>query len=208
MENLTDRLNYILELKGLSQSDLARLISVKPQVIQYLCTSNAKNSRFTFDIAQALEINPEWLATGKKPIFLSEDSKDAFIKDKILIPILDWKELFLLLKNSLVIDDSHELTLVPSKYKKCFGLSMSDNSMQPVFTTRTLLIIKPEQVPNINDYVLVYLTLENTFIIRKLIVIDGKSILLPLNTNLFKEVELMDEDKVIGKVMENRTTYE
>ncbi len=64
-ETLGDRLGRVLQERSLSQSELARQVGVRPQAIQYICDKKAKRSSFVAEIAEALNISPFWLATGK-----------------------------------------------------------------------------------------------------------------------------------------------
>ncbi|MCB1826949.1 MAG: helix-turn-helix transcriptional regulator, partial [Coxiellaceae bacterium] len=72
LDTLSCRLNYALELTGTRKADLARAIDVKPQVIQFLCNSKTKASRFSFEIATALGLSVRWLATGEGAMFLAD----------------------------------------------------------------------------------------------------------------------------------------
>jgi len=210
MKNLTERLTHILKEKNMSQTELAKLISVKPQVIQYLCSSKAQSSRFTFEIAQALDVNPEWLATGKKPIYLPTSPTEAFLENKALIPIFDFTQLSLLEKNNFHFDavPHNNMSIVQAKHKSCFGLIMPDNSMFPIFNNGAVLVINPNEELKINDYGLIQLVNENVFLIRKLTLIDNRKHITPINTTLFKEAPISNQDKIIGKIIEGRNSYE
>ncbi len=69
MKNLSERLNHALAVTNTKKADLARAIGVKPQVIQFLCSSHTQASRFTFELATALGLNTRWLATGEGEMF-------------------------------------------------------------------------------------------------------------------------------------------
>src|SRR3990167_5243286 len=143
MSTYAERLNTVLAFRKVSQSELARLIDVKPQVIQYLCNNKAKVSRFTFEIAQVLEVNPEWLATGKQPMIIVESPKDYY-KDKTLIPIINWNKLYQYSQNNYdpsTNQKMHEWILVSAENKDCIGLYLSDNSMLPKFEPDSLIIV-------------------------------------------------------------------
>lgn len=63
-----ERLRVAMTHAGdMSQSELARLVGVKPQSIQYLLNSanEARGSRYIASIARALNVSPDWLATGR-----------------------------------------------------------------------------------------------------------------------------------------------
>lgn len=54
----------------MSQSELARVVGIKPQSVQYLCTSKSDGtrSRFITEIAITLGVRPEWLLAGEEPM--------------------------------------------------------------------------------------------------------------------------------------------
>lgn len=59
-----ERLLWAMAVKGLNQSELARLVRVTPQSIQYLCdpANHARGSRNTAAFADACGVDPNWLA--------------------------------------------------------------------------------------------------------------------------------------------------
>jgi len=70
MSTLAARLSFILEKKSLSQSEAARLIGISQQSLSYIINKNLTSSKIAPQIAEALDINPEWLicGTGKPEI--------------------------------------------------------------------------------------------------------------------------------------------
>ena len=77
-ETFGQRLQKALQYAGLSQSDVARAIKIKPQAIQYLCAGKAKSSRYATQIAKVCNVDPDWLATGKGVMIkdtLSDDER-------------------------------------------------------------------------------------------------------------------------------------
>jgi transcriptional regulator with XRE-family HTH domain len=60
------RIRLVLNEKGMSQAELARMVGAKQQTIAYLVREDqpATSSRYTAQIAQALGVNLEWLADG------------------------------------------------------------------------------------------------------------------------------------------------
>lgn len=66
MDRYSDRLRWAMKHAGLeNQSDLARRVGVKQASIWHLLQPAAQKSGLTPQIAQALGVNPDWLATGK-----------------------------------------------------------------------------------------------------------------------------------------------
>lgn len=65
MITLSERLHFILDKKGLSQSEAARLIGISQQSLSYIINNKLNASKMSPKIAEALDINPEWLIFGK-----------------------------------------------------------------------------------------------------------------------------------------------
>lgn len=65
MDTFGQRLRSALHERNVSQSQLARMLGVQPQAVQYLCSDKAQRSRYTSEIASVLGISADWLATGR-----------------------------------------------------------------------------------------------------------------------------------------------
>lgn len=196
-ENLSTRLVHAMATLGMSQSELARRIGIKPQAIQYLCTSNASRSKFAFDIADALGINIDWLLTGQGKM-KEKDAYDHVTKIPIIEP-----------ENICKWIDSNEQYSVESYYstmqqiyldKKCYAIKINDSSMAPRFEIGTVLIVDPSLSPNENDFVVVFTDLSKTPIVRHLIKKNDRFILMPINLNLYKEIYMKNEYRFLGVV--------
>ena len=73
LETLGDRLNWALDKKGMSQSELARRIGVKPQSIQAIVSGKAKTSGRIAKIARVLGLNAHWLADNEGKPWASQE---------------------------------------------------------------------------------------------------------------------------------------
>lgn len=200
-ENLSSRLLYALNRQKISQSELARKIGVKPQVIQYLCTGNANKSKFSYEIAIALEINPNWLIAGKGPMQdLNEIKVSTSTQPKV--PLLSWDGA-LDLKNH--ISNANDYIHITTELKsQCYALRVFDTSMVPRFEIGSILIIDPELEPKNGDFVIAKLSEQKQPIFRQFIKNKNMLFLLPINTALYKEIEMNLKDKILGVV---RQTY-
>lgn len=206
-KNLSERLRYALKTLEVSQSELAKRLSIKPQMIQYLCASNSVKSKFTFDIAEALEIDVSWLATGKgNPPTLF--NKSEVVKNKIPLltynQIRDWKIYKKLNKpfTSSWIPVCDDINL------DSYALVLNDRSMAPRFDLDTIIIIDPtvtvnDEIKN-NLYVLIYLANEDFVVFRHLVCINNNRYLMPINTRLYKEIILNEQDIILGVCKEAR----
>ncbi len=68
MDEIAKRTRVLREGKGLSQSELARTIGVKPQSIQALEKGKVKSPKYIVQLARALGVNPEYLESGRSAI--------------------------------------------------------------------------------------------------------------------------------------------
>lgn len=64
MNELKDRLKFARERLNLSQADVAMAVGMKQPSYFQLEAGKTKKSRFSYDIARFLEINPDWLING------------------------------------------------------------------------------------------------------------------------------------------------
>lgn len=203
LKNLSERLNYALELTGTKKADLARSISIKPQVIQFLCNSKTQSSRFTFEIATALGINTRWLATGEGEIFIADDPKYQILKEYVSIPLLNAhniREVFLLNKDPNIENIKTWFPL--QSQDKHFGIKMMDTSMHPVFPKGAYLFIRKHKFENIANfkYVFLYIKKFDMFVVREVTIDDSDILLVPQNKELFKDIIFNDEVKFLGVI--------
>lgn len=68
MKTLADRLQFIINKRGLSQNDVAKICNIRQGSVSYILSNNIKKSKLSNDIAKGLGISHEWLAEGKGTI--------------------------------------------------------------------------------------------------------------------------------------------
>ena len=202
--NLSSRLNYSLQLTGTKKADLARAIGVKPQVIQFLCSSETQSSRFTFEIATALGLSTRWLATGEGEMFLADDPIRQFLKAYARIPLLQGEDLRNVCLRGKRLDEVETRTWLPLKtnHQAVFAVKMSDASMEPFIPSNADLFISTSFDLSRSDckYAFVYLIKFDTFVIREVIKNGDSIILAPKNTELFKEIKFDNDVTMLGLV--------
>jgi hypothetical protein len=204
LDNLSERLVYILGLTKTKKADLARAINVKPQVIQFLCNGSTQSSRFTFEIAVALGLNTRWLATGKGAIFIADDPKKKILLEYQLVPLFNITET-LKLADGLKLEAIEADAWLPYKTKKetFFAMLMPDESMQPTIPHRALIFIERLEdgaIPVENDIVLIFLRQFNAMIVRKYSIHNGSAILVSTNNEIYTTTPFSKDMKIIGLV--------
>jgi hypothetical protein len=191
------------------QAQLAKLINVKPQVINFLCETNTKNSRFTFEIASVLELNPTWLATGQGAMFLNDDPRYKLFKEYEIVQVLDdstIKSAFQFEK----LPEQKNVMVAPVKTQRenVFGLIIKDVAMSPIFPINSILFFQwdPTYKPKAEDYLVLY-SEEYDAVLRKLVIENDKEILAIINEKFYRPVEFSKKIKIIGTVIATYNTF-
>lgn len=205
LATLSDRLVHVLDLTGTRKADLARAIDVSPQVIQFLCSSHTKSSRFTFEIATALGLNTRWLATGEGEMFLADDPKHQLFKAYQRVPILSDNALLGFAKSKEgSLPTSRQWAVLKSTKSNLFCVKVSDTSMEPLLPINSLVFFQKVFDYHIHegDIVLAFVEAFQTIIIRKVKQIESQTYLVPHNEALFKQIELVRPEMVIAIAIE------
>lgn len=64
MENLSERIRFILYKHSISQSEAARRCGISQQSMNYIIKNNLTSSKLSHQIAEGLNVNAEWLING------------------------------------------------------------------------------------------------------------------------------------------------
>lgn len=90
MKTLAERVKYARELKDLSQHEIAEKAGISQPTYFKIENGLTQKPRNILDIAQALNVNPQWLATGQ-----GEMTAQPFLQSNIsshFEPISDWND--------------------------------------------------------------------------------------------------------------------
>lgn len=204
LKTLSSRLNYVIQLTGTKKADLARAINVKPQVIQFLCTSDTKSSRFTFEIATALGLNTRWLATGDGEMFAADDPKKRAFKTYKKIPLLSIFDLQVIFIQNKKLDETSIKKWLPLETESddYFAISMPDSSMEPRIPAGASIFIRKHDKSLLADIKIVfaYLSKFDTFVVRELTNVNSELLLAPINNLLYKDVKIDNSVQLLGIV--------
>ena len=201
-KTLSSRLLYAMRQLNISQSELARRVGIKQQVIQYLCTSNASKSKFSHDIASALGINLSWLISGEGVMQESTLESDMTIDKQTKIPLLPWDKVFnwSLDKSKCINDVKKWVNTSISLGENSYALCVHDTSMSPRFEIGATLIVDPCILPHHKDFVIMLIEGLEIPICRQLIHDSDQELLVPINSILSKEIKIQPKDRCLGIV--------
>lgn len=205
LRTLSDRLHFAMEKEGVSQAALARAVDIKPAALQYLLSSNAQASRFTFELARALNVRPEWLATGSGPVAIEEDPLYSAITKYKSIPVLNiedvmqWKEI-----NKIKWHDDF-IMIEKTSGENTFAFKIADAAMKPVFNKGNIVIVTADKSPSDGDLVVGMIASQNEVMFRKLS-LGHEALFLPYNLELYKPIPMTTKDIILGVAIEVRVT--
>jgi transcriptional regulator with XRE-family HTH domain len=210
LDSLSGRIKYALERKGVSKAKLAKMIGVKHQVIQYLCSHDIKNSRFLPSIAEALNIDMGWLTTGQGA-FQPTDSQQPPLYE---IPLLDEMGIRYLCANhdntSLNQQDIAPYvksiitsTQKPTDENSTFCFILHDSAMSPAIPTKSLVFVDQKK-PLSNESYGLFLMQNKEIILRKIQCMVDEITLLAFNKLIYKNILLSEKDFFIGAITEIR----
>ena len=181
MKTFADRLNFALKNAGVNQSELGKLVGLKPQAIQYLCSGKGKASTKSFEMAKALNVDPAWLTEGKG----SYNNLDNCIN---YFPIISWNDIVdykTVVPKSYSTDFDKSLCSQDKCSKLTFGLKIENDVMQsdesPSFSQGSFIIVDPEAEIKNNRFVVVKLS-KNEIVLRQLIIDGNNKYLKKLNS--------------------------
>ncbi len=203
LRTLSDRLHFAMEKEGISQAALARAVDIKPAALQYLLSSNAQVSRFTFELAHALNVRPEWLATGNGPVAVEEDPLYRAITQYTPIPVLNiedvsqWREF-----NKIKWHDDF-IMIEKSCGENAFAFKIADAAMKPIFNKGNIVIVATDKSPTDGDLVVGRIASQNEVMFRKLS-LGHDALFLPYNLELYKPITMTKEDTILGVAIEVR----
>ncbi|RDE82776.1 helix-turn-helix transcriptional regulator [Haemophilus parahaemolyticus] len=91
METLAQRLKFVMDEQGISQNALARMIGVTQPSIKKVLNGDTLNPKYILEIADALNVSPEWLKTGKgdTPDFSKEVEDEEENGHLVRVEVLD-----------------------------------------------------------------------------------------------------------------------
>lgn len=205
----TERLNYAMKLKGFSQDKLAKKANMAQSSVWKLTSGTAKSTRKIIEIANALKVDPEWLAKGVGEMDIKSDVIPLGDISITKVPIINYVQA----GNWTGVhpDNDFEYILTTDHLSNdSFALRIKGNSMNPDFKENDLIIIDPQVKPNAGDFVVAMNgDHEATF---KKYQFDGYDnngrehfILVALNSDYQYKMSSREQDiRIVGTLVEHR----
>lgn len=196
--------------KKLTQEELAEIVGIKQQAVQRIEAGKVKSTSYVVQLAQALDVTPEWLALGEETaetgLADGHTSSNASTQQCTQAPLLKWHDLELVKQLPLSSGEYSKLPLLDRVCNKCFALQIKDNSMtatnpgQPSFLPNDYIIIDTSLESKNGDFVIAKLDNSSQMTFRQLVSSPTGNQLSPLNKQ-YNNILVNDNVEIIGTVI-------
>lgn len=205
--NICNTLSGLLKEKGITEAELARRVGLRRATINRIThgiTPDPRSSTLQA-IAKFFNISIDQLL-GNQPICTQHTTaKNRYKK----VPILSWQEVPQwndITNSHAQVLEQHLIESPDGAPEGDFVLSMTGDSMQPLFNDGCMLVVCTKNTPDNKDFVIATIRDREETLCRQLI-IDGKyKILKPLNP-IFPVLSLMPDDLIVGTVIQSHNYF-
>lgn len=176
LDNVSKRLKYIIDTLGVKQSHMAEKLGLSPSGLHYILNNDVRFSKNAKKIAEYLNVNEEWLATGEGHIYYEENKPLRTYKIPLYYP--DQLRLYFRSnkRNSINTND-YMVTTIPY-LNKTIGIYLTATDFSPKFEVGDMVVF--EQTENFKDgeILLIYLSKSNDIILRYAFHIENSVVLI------------------------------
>jgi SOS-response transcriptional repressor LexA len=202
-------LSRLLTLHNISEAELSRKINVPRATINRLASGRTPDPRVSTleTIAEYFSVSLEQLL-GKQPLYSNADSMVA--KARASLPIIDWKDTahWHGAINGINPENHFDWIMIDTSIETgLFALRVRGDSMWPNFQENTILIIDPDKVPKNRSFVIYYIKDLGEVVFRQLL-IDGSYKFLKAINSMFPNIQISEDDQLIGTVLQTRNSYD
>lgn len=208
--SLSKILNRLLFEKNIKPAELARLTKVSQPTIHRLITgtSNRPHLSSLKPIADFFSISTEQLI-GLSPIPWIKTKDEENIKT---LPILNWSQVedWSMKRIGQNQESEFENIIVDTNIgNNSFGLIIKDESMEPVFSVGSLIIIDPEKEIRDRGFILVQFKNSQEPILRQLIIDDKDYYVKAISPALYDKIhKIGKDDKIFGVLVQSRRNFD
>lgn len=214
MTTLSERLTALMDDKGLSQAELARMIGVKQPSIFKILSGQTLNPKNILEIATALNVDPHWLKTGEgdpDPSYRIVEVSEPQNPNTVRIDILDVEAsagsgAYLSPTEQGLLSQEFDLTFFRQQFGRADAkhlklITVKGDSMAPTLESGDLLYVDISENYFAADGLYVFTFDGQTFIKRLQKV--GKEMLVISDNPTYKEWTFTQDDDVFihGRVI-------
>lgn len=214
MTTLSERLTSLMNEKGISQAELARLIGIKQPSVFKILNGETRNPKKILEIATALNVDPHWLKTGEgdpDPSYRIVEVSEPQNPNTVRVDILDVEAsagngAYLSPTEQGLLSQEFDLTFFRQQFGRADAkhlklITVKGDSMAPTLESGDLLYVDISENYFAADGLYVFTFDGQTFIKRLQKV--GKEMLVISDNPTYKEWTFTQDDDVFihGRVV-------
>ena len=214
MTTLSERLTSLMNEKGISQAELARLIGIKQPSVFKILNGETRNPKKILEIATALNVDPHWLKTGEgdpNPSYRIVEVSEPQNPNTVRIDILDVEAsagngAYLSPTEQGLLSQEFDLTFFHQQFGRADAkhlklITVKGDSMAPTLESGDLLYVDISENYFAADGLYVFTFDGQTFVKRLQKV--GKEMLVISDNPTYKEWTFTQDDDVFihGRVI-------
>lgn len=163
LDNVSKRLKYVIDTLGVKQSHMAEKLGLSPSGLHYILNNDVRFSKNAKKIAEYLNVNEEWLATGKGDMYEENKSIKTY---KIPLYYPDQLKLYFRSEKKNNMDTNNFMLTVLAYTNKMIGIYVTETDLSPKFEVGDMMAF--EQVEDFKDgeVLLVYLSKSNDIVLK------------------------------------------
>ena len=176
------RIDQITREKGINKTWLAEQLHISRQALYFLMR-HKKKPNYISELAEILDVNPNWLATGEGSI-----TKKAILDKKrtTFIDVLSWNS-FIDNEGAIPPAEGKNLLEIPETYKNPFCIKFESYlPMKSIISNNATVIFEPMTSIKNDEIGLFKLPGKKNYSVRKYLFDAGKHYLIPLNSQFEK----------------------
>lgn len=208
-DKIRNSLEILTEMHGISEAALCRETGISQATLWRLFNGDTDPRASTLNVlATYFHITVDQLL-GNHPIVTKDQKTISDVNTAIYIPIFSLDnpdELIKMLGKITASNWKKWLEVEPSIDKSCFVVSVTCESMWPLFTEGTLLIVDPTIAPKNKNYVICKKHKQDQIIFRQYLEAQDEKLLKPAN-HAYKTRPLEKDDHILGVVIQSRNKF-
>ncbi len=163
LDNVSKRLKYAIDTLGVKQSHMAAKLGLSPSGLHYILNNDVRFSKNAKKVAEFLNVNEHWLATGEGDIY-EENSSIKTYKVPLYYPD-QLKLYFRSAKKDTLNTHNYVLTTIAYAHKTT-GIYLTETDFSPKFEVGDMMVFEQSENFKEGEILLVYLSKSNDILLK------------------------------------------
>lgn len=195
-----DRIEFIIEKKGISKLWLADRLGITKQALNYLIKHSSK-PKYIDELAEIMQINPRWIEFGDGMPFYN-DVKYEIKANVHKLQVHGPKSVLLELKGEPQTGEYGAIDYTGDNGENLIAYKIQNDSVFPPFLEKTVLIFDKKKQPFHGDFVLLVKKADSSVLVRQYST-DGGDIYFNAKNKNYKNL-ISSEASIVGVLIEAR----